>query len=306
MTQPLVSVIIPSYNYARFLPQALQSVLTQSYPHTEIIVVDDGSTDDTSKILVNYGERIKVLRKPNGGLPAARNSGVEISTGDYLAFIDADDLWLPQKLEKQIALFQQNADVALVHCGVQDVDQNGKPLSDHLDGMSGQVADEMLFFRRAVILGGGSAAMVTRRAYDEVGGFDVGLTGHSEDWDFYFRVARRHAVGFVPEILVQYRLHSSNMHHNIATMDRMMLRAYAKTFADPDPHLQRLRRRAYGQLHMMLAGSYFRNGQPYHFARHALKSLWFTPDNLTRVLGFPVRWWDRHRFAGKITATTKL
>lgn len=286
---PTISVVIPAYNYAHFVGQTLDSVLAQTLSPHEIIVVDDGSTDDTPKVLSSYGERLKVLRKPNGGLPAARNSGVEISTGDYLAFVDADDLWLPQKLEKQIALFAPNPAIALVHCGVQDIDKNGQPLRDHLDGMSGNVADEMLFFQRAVILGGGSATIVTRRAYDEVGGFDVGLTGHSEDWDFYFRIARRHEVGFVPEVLVQYRLHSSNMHHNVAAMDRSMLRAYDKAFADPDPHLQRLRRRAYGNLHMMLAGSYFGNGQPRQFARHAFKSLLYAPGNIARLLGFPLR-----------------
>ena len=219
-----------------------------------------------------------------------------------MAFLDSDDVWLPLKLERQVRRFLDEPGLGLVHCGVEDIDQMGAPLRPCVDGLEGWVAKEMLLFRRPVILAGGSGSMVPRSTFDAVGGFDTGLST-SADWDFCYRVALRQRVGFVPEVLVQYRLHGSNMHSNVHLMEHDMLLAYSKAFSRPDPEIQGLRRRCYGNLHMTLAGSFFRLGRYYDFARHALKSLWLTPDNCMRILGFPLRWWNRHRFAVKMAAT---
>jgi hypothetical protein len=140
---------------------------------------------------------------------------------------------------------------------------------------------------------GGSGALVSRRSFDEVGGFDTRLST-SADWDFYYRVSVRRRFGFVPEPLVEMRRHGHNMHANIHAMEHDMLLAYGKAFQDPSPDIRRLRRRAYGNLHMVLAGCFFCAGRPRECARHLVKSLWLTPDNSRRVFGFPVRWWWRH------------
>ena len=287
-----VSVVIPTYNYAHFLPRAVESVLTQTLPASEVIVVNDGSTDNTPDVLARYGDRIRVIHKRNEGLPAARNTGAMLASGDLIAFLDSDDAWLPRKLELQVRRFGSEPDLGLVHCGVRDVDSKGVPLREHLDGLEGWVALELLLFRRAVILGGGSAAVVRRSAFLEVGGFDTRFR-HSEDWDFYYRVASVYKVGFVPEILVHYRLHGGNMHRNVRAMEQAMLLAYAKAFAAGSPGLRRVRRQCYGNLHAVLAGSFFSIGQYRDFLRHAVMGFVLRPATLSRFLGYPVRWLRR-------------
>lgn len=304
MTQPLVSVIIPNYNYALYLPQALDSVLAQSYPNIEIIVVDDGSTDNSKDILRSYGKRFRLIEQRNQGVSAARNRGVKEGHGGLVAFLDADDVWLPLKLERQVGRFLDDPELGLIHCGVEDINENGIALRSHLDGLEGRVAKEMLLFRRPVILGGGSGLVIPRATFESLEGYDLRLST-SADWDLCCRIAVRQRVGFVREVLMQYRVHGTNMHGNVNLMERDMLLAYSKAFDSPGLELQELRRQAYGNLHITLAGSFFRSGRYYDFARHALKSLWLTPDNFSRVLGFPVRWWNRHRRTEKHTETAK-
>src|SRR6266571_7108019 len=136
------------------------------------------------------------------------------------------------------------------------------------------------------------------------GGFDIRLST-SADWDFCYRVAKRKRVGFIPEPLVKYRVHTSNMHSNIKAMEHDMLLGYAKAFSDDERELRELRRRCYGNLHMVLAGSFFRAGHGFGFMRHALKSLWLTPGNLTYLLDFPLRRM-RSRTEGSLVTTLML
>ena len=103
--KPLVSAIIPNYNYSRYIGEAVESALNQTYKNIEVIVVDDGSCDDSLKVLSAYVDRIKVVSQKNAGVAMARNNGVEVSTGEYVAFLDADDVWLPDKVEKQVDRF---------------------------------------------------------------------------------------------------------------------------------------------------------------------------------------------------------
>jgi glycosyltransferase involved in cell wall biosynthesis len=254
-----------------------------------VIVIDDGSRDGTPEVLRRYGDRIQAVRQPNSGVSAARNAGVARSSGELLAFLDADDEWDPRKLELQVAAWEAQPEAGLVHCGVEDIDAAGTPLRRHTEGLSGTgVAAEMLLFRRSTILGGGSGVLIPRAVFDAVGGFDTRLST-SADWDLYYRISCRHPVRFVPEPLLRYRLHGSNMHGNIRAMEHDMLLAYQKAFAEAEAPVRKLRRRAYGNLHSVLAGSFFAAGQRADFARHAARSLLLTPDNLARFLGYPLR-----------------
>lgn len=288
-----MTVVIPNYNYARFLPEAIESVLAQSYRPLEVVVVDDGSTDGSQEILKRYGERIRWVTQQNQGVSEARNRGAHEARGELLAFLDADDVWLPAKLAAQVPRMFDDPEVGLVHCGVETMDVQGFFLGTHLDGREGWVAREMLLFEPVVIVPG-STSLVTREIFDSVGGFDTRLST-SADWDFCYGVAQRRRIAFVRQPLVRYRIHASNMHKQIHIMEREMVFAYRKAFDAKDPELRRLKRRAYGNLHMVLAGSYFRAGQAADFGRNAIKSLWFSPRNATRLLGFPVRAWRRWR-----------
>ena len=288
MNKPLVSVIIPNYNYANYLREAIDSVLNQTYQNIETIVVDDGSKDNSRDVLESYGKEIKAIFQQNQGVSAARNNGTAESKGDYLAFLDADDVWLSKKIEKQIEKFAEDKELGLVHVGVEEINDKGDFLNERIDGMEGWVADELLLFRRSVYLGGCSGMMIPRKVFDEIGGFDLQL-GTSADWDLCYQVGSRHRFGFVPDILMKYRIHSSNMHSNIAPMEREMLIGYEKAFKINDEKVQKLKRAAYGNLHQVLAGSYFRAGNYAAFIRTAFKSLVFKPSNFFYFAKFPLR-----------------
>ncbi len=283
-----ISVIIPTYNYGRFLSEAVDSALVQSYPALEIIVVDDGSTDDTPRIVSAYGDRICTIRQDNQGVGAARNAGMAAARGEYIAFLDSDDIWKPEKLEREIALFEADPGLGLVHCGAESFDNAGKTLSILMSGMEGWVAPELLRLDREVITAPGSATLVPKRVADEIGGFDPRLQP-SEDWDFCYRIAVRYRVGFVPEVLVRYRLHGKGIHLNIPKMENGMLMALGKAFQSPDPAVQSLRKHSYGRIHRVLAGCYFQIGEPRLFLRHMLKSLRYDPRNLPYFAAYPFR-----------------
>jgi glycosyltransferase involved in cell wall biosynthesis len=128
---PLVSAIIATYNYGRFLPLALDSALQQTYRPLEIVVIDDGSTDDTPAIMQRYRDaRISYHRMVHGGQPKAKNQGARLSQGEYLAYLDADDQWLPAKIEKQVALFDRNPSLGLAYCRKRVVDEQGFALEE--------------------------------------------------------------------------------------------------------------------------------------------------------------------------------
>jgi glycosyltransferase involved in cell wall biosynthesis len=256
-------------------------------------VVDDGSTDGSRKRVTAFRERVRVIPQANQGVAAARNRGALAASAPYLAFLDADDLWLPTKLERQLHCFEGDPRLGLVHCGVEEIEEDGRPGACRLDGRDGDVWREMLLFEPA-ILGGGSAVLIPRLIFQQSGGFDQRLST-SADWDLYFRIAARHPVGFVPEVLVRYRFHGGNMHANLAAMEHDMLLAYEKAFAEGGPRLQPLRRQAYGRLHTVLAGSFFSQHQLGGFLRHAFRALALNPANAGRFLGYPGRQWRRPR-----------
>ncbi len=288
-----VSVIIPTYNYGRFIGKAIESVLAQTVPIHEIIVVDDGSTDETGQTVKAFGEQVHYIKQQNGGVCAARNNGVKNSSGDYIAFLDADDEWLPEKIEKQLAKFETDAKIGLVFCGMREFDfETGETIGFFLEGEEGWVADDLILFEKPVVIVSGSAIMVTRQAFDEVGGFDPKLK-NGEDWEFCYRVARKFKVGFAAEILVNYCNHGVNAHLNIKEMERSTLIAWNKAFATKDKKILKLRKRAFGNLHKVLAGSYLHNGQYFDFTRHLFKSIWFRPAYLGYYFSLSLRRWRK-------------
>jgi len=282
-----VSVIIPTYNYGRFIAEAIQSVLQQTHRPDEIVVVDDGSTDDTARVVAGFGDAVKYVRQENGGVCAARNKGVAESTGEIIAFMDADDTMEPESIAKQVALFGDEH-VGLVHCGLRLFDdESGETIELQLEGGEDGVADNLLLWEGASIAGPG-AILVTREAFDSVDGFDTGMKV-GEDWDFCYRVARRFKVRFVPEPLVNYRSHATAAHRNVAEMERGMSRFYEKAFSTNDESVLKLKSRAYGNFHKVMAGSYFHAADYKNFARHAARSVFMRPGNLGHFLKFPVR-----------------
>lgn len=251
-------------------------------------MVDDGSTDDTPEVLARFRGRVAVVRQPNAGVSSARNAGVARTAGDLVAFLDADDEWHPEKLARQIARLEREPDLGLVHCGVEEIDGDGRPLGVRTEGIEGHVAGRLLRFDGAAILGGGSAALIPRTVFDGVGGFDP-LLSTSADWDLYYRIAKDHSIGFAEGILVRYRMHGTGMHTNVDLMAHDMLRAFSKAFASEPPAGAPDARVAYANLHYVLAGSYFVAGRPWKFGEHAARALARSPALLPRFLAFPAR-----------------
>lgn len=276
-----ISVVIPTYNRAREVSRAIDSALAQTLRPLEVIVVDDGSTDETSDVLAQYGDRIRVVQQVNQGVSAARNAGIAIARGELLAFLDSDDVWMPRKLELQAARFDADRELGLVHCGVEF-----EGIGVQLDGMEGAVASEILRLDRSVILSHASSVMLPRRIAEEVGGFDARMRV-SEDWDFCYRVCKRYRIGFVPEALVFMARHATGLQQNIARMEQGMLLSLEKTFADPA--VQPMRRHTYGRVHRILSGCYFEQRQWRAFLKHFVKSVQWDWRNIGYFVAYPLR-----------------
>ncbi|VEN75072.1 Glycosyl transferase [Candidatus Desulfarcum epimagneticum] len=197
-TRPLVSVIIPVFNRPRMVAEAADSVLSQDFRDFEIIAVDDGSTDETPRVLGEYGSRITALRQKNQGVSAARNAGVAASSGKYLAFLDSDDLWLFGKLSAQTAYFKNKPGARI--CQTDEIwirdGKRANPGKRHRKE-SGDI------FKRSLelCLVSPSAVMMDRRLFDEFGPFDETLPA-CEDYDLWLKISSRHLVGLVPRPLV--------------------------------------------------------------------------------------------------------
>lgn len=230
----LVTIIIPCYNQARFLGGALDSALAQDYDSLEIIVVNDGSTDDFAAQILPYqnNPRIKIITQENRGLPAARNRGIQASGGEYLKFLDADDALAPNAISVQVKAFQKNPALGLVYCDLIHVDAQGKPCDNYSVAAMRRILDGDIV--PSLLVGGyftPHTVLVPRRVLDDVGDFDETLGG-TADTELWMRIAcEGYAAQFIPEKLVYYRLHDANMSLNTAHMSETRLRALEKITA---------------------------------------------------------------------------
>jgi glycosyltransferase involved in cell wall biosynthesis len=226
-----VSVIIPNYNYAKYVAEAIESVMSQSYKDIEIVVVNNGSTDDSMEVLQKYAKKIRLINQENLGQSGSRKTGLEAATGDYIAFLDADDKWDPQKIEKQMLLFTPK--VELVYCGINLFSENAqKIIATEIPTFRGSCRDTFIDFPGvSIVLSGESTSIFTRSLLEKVGGFDPELNS-AAGWDFFRRCSKFTDFDFVPEPLVNYRLHSSNMSNSSQNTIVDIRRAYKKLFAD--------------------------------------------------------------------------
>jgi glycosyltransferase involved in cell wall biosynthesis len=242
---PRVSVVIPAWNAAHTLPETLASVFHQTFADYEVLVVDDGSTDTTPDLLGGYGDRIRVLRKANEGRPSTtRNLGVRAARGELIAFLDADDRWQPEKLARQVALFDRNPDLGLVYSAATVIDGEGRTIRMARCPAAGRGRIYGLLSTRNFIIG--SSAMARRAAIEAVGYYDESLTS-AENWDLWIRIARHWEIDFVPEPLTDYRVHSGNRSARVALRERNIFRILEKNHdpADRSPEGRARRRDAY-------------------------------------------------------------
>lgn len=209
--EPLISVIIPTYNREKTIDRAVDSVLKQTYSNLEVIVVDDGSSDRTEEIVKGISDpRVRFYKLPqNGGAGHARNEGVKLAGGELIAFHDSDDVWRPEKLQRQMAYWQEHPEFSMVYCGYLCHLENGKTRrvpGEEMEELEGDIFVPLL--RRNTI--GAPTILIKKNSFCECGGFDITLKS-LEDWEFALRFAKQNKIGYVGEQLVDVYLNGNGV-----------------------------------------------------------------------------------------------
>jgi len=225
-----VSVVIPVYNGAEFIADAVDSVLAQTAPPLETIIVNDGSTDGTARILAAFGDRVTVITQSNKGVPATRNVGARASRGRWLAFLDADDTWTPVKLERQLARGRESG-AALVYTDRFNIGSRGDlpAVQSEIQGQyEGDVFENLLLANHITL----SSVLVRRDVLDGLKGFNEQLRA-AEDWDLWIRLAEHHRVAVCREPLVSYRFHGAMLTRDPRRMREPRWRVVRSGLASP-------------------------------------------------------------------------
>ena len=224
---PTVDVIIPAYNAAHYLPAAIESVVSQTFDDWQILLVDDGSTDNTAEAVAPFldrlGSKIRYIKQENRGLPAARNTAIRASTAEFLALLDADDMWLPCRLAESVKILRERPQAGLAYGLITGIDKENRPgitWQGNLSDAEGPIAPQ-LYMRKVEL----PCPTITfrRKCVDEVGLFDETMRA-TEDRDLWLRIALRYEVAFVPKVLAYYRLSPNSM----STDPQRMLQAQLK------------------------------------------------------------------------------
>jgi glycosyltransferase involved in cell wall biosynthesis len=287
MAKPTVSVVIPTRNRAQYIGEAIESVLAQTYSDYEIIVIDDGSADGTHEILSPYAKNngVRYERQDPLGVSAARNHGVRLARGRFIAFLDSDDLFLPAKLEKQMALFAQDSELGFVHCNFSKFDGQGLDLGVRdTSRHQGSIYPKIL--REWSVLMAIPCMLVRKDVFENVGGFDEQM-GWAEDMDLWRRIAKNYRVATVPEALVKVRVHSASTTFGKAGAADGFKRYLDKAFAE-DPTLSPMfRRRTSAKMYAKLAQNLLGEGKGAQMRTvrgHSLKALASWPLQISAVL----------------------
>lgn len=279
---------MPTYNCARHVGAAVESVLGQTFDNYELVVVDDGSTDETRLVLQPYQNRLIYIWQENQERSAARNRGIQEASGDYVAFLDADDLWLPSKLERQVAVLDQHPEAVLVYCQSSYMDEYGHDIQLAGRWIDGEASHHVVVVDRQKdvlmqrILQTGSTAVVRRRALALVGNFDTTLN-YGEDWDLWLRLAREGPFAYIPEVLSRYRVrHRTDILVQQASPGKIaqlvrVLDNYARP-VDPDRVLpQSAKAEAETAIYIDAAFASLRLGQPRDAQAYLNKALTVSP-----------------------------
>lgn len=249
---PKVSIVIPAYNAMSYLPETLENVLKQTFDDFEVIVINDGSSDETEQYVFQIKDpRIKLIYQENQGLAGARNTGIAHAEGEYITFLDADDLWEPTKLEKQVQVLEENPEVGLVYTWVVLINEKGESTGRVFKNYAeGNVWEKLTEHN---IIECGSVAMVRRHCFETCGVFDRNLRSFVEDWDMWLRIANHYSFKVIKEPLVYYRQHSTSASRNWEAMEQSFQLVIEKAFDSVPPELQYLKNRSYGFTKLCLA-----------------------------------------------------
>lgn len=313
----LVSVVIPSYNRAYIVGQAIESVLRQTYENVEVVVIDDGSTDDTERVVRAFDDRVRYIYQPNGGIAVARNSGIAAARGEFVAFLDSDDVWLPWKLEAQLAVLRQCPEIGMIWTDMTAVDESGTVVeAEYLRTFYGasfkhtrieQVCEPAGTLRSYLPNAPKSAAahpvytgsihsqmfmgnivhtstVVVRREWARrIGGFDLAMRPAGEDYDFHFRITGCGPVAFIDAPTILYRVNAADQvtaPRVVVHIARGNLRTVLRTLDEHGATLQLPRRKINDRVaesHAWLGTELLKTGSRPEAARHLWQSLRIRP-----------------------------
>jgi glycosyltransferase involved in cell wall biosynthesis len=266
-SKPRVSVVVPVFNGASYLSDAISSVLSQTVREIEVIVVDDGSTDTSADVIAGHAlrdRRIVEIRQENRGLPAARNAGVQLARADLVAFLDADDVWLPEKLARQLAHLEANSACQACFTYAEEVDNSLRLITpwSALEAKYGLalVRPEHLVEHGNLVVGSGSSVLALTRSVHEVGGFDERMVA-AEDLDLWYRLALRAPVQAVPEVLVRIRRSPGQMQSDYSRVLRGRIQFLENVRRGGDESHRKLASRIQRHLRAQLIRRSLRRGQ---------------------------------------------
>ncbi|MFX0134040.1 MAG: glycosyltransferase family 2 protein [Candidatus Hodarchaeota archaeon] len=272
----MVSVIIPTYNHAKYVCRAIDSVLEQTYTNFEIIIVDDGSTDNTRDVLEPYMNKIKYIYQENKGLAASRNTGIRASKGQYLQFLDADDIILPKGLDIQVKILETHPDVDVVAGRYRTVDTAGRFLSNQR-----RFPNKIITFKDLVVTNrfAVNALLLRRKCFTSAGFFDEHLKS-CEDWDMWLRIAaQNHRFLCHNHVLVQCYRYPSTMVQNVSRMCDMRLAVLNKVFAYPDldEEIKALKKMAYSIAFFQCSQGFYSNNRMEDGRKYSIKAIKLNP-----------------------------
>ncbi|MDF5714303.1 MAG: glycosyltransferase [Rhizonema sp. NSF051] len=260
-----VSVVIPAYNSMQYLPETLESVLNQTFTEFEVLIINDGSSDNTVEWASAIKDsRVKLISQENQGLPGARNTGIYHAQADYIAFLDADDLWEPTKLAKQVSCLDKYPEVGLVHAWMALVDVGGKSTGRVLKSNVEGCAWEQIVQWNTIAC---PSVMVRRCCFDRVGVFDRCLRS-VEDWDMWIRIAVEYPLAVIKEPLAYYRQVPNSMSKNCQVMEEAFHQVIEKTFQSAPSETWYLKNRSYSYANLCLAWKALQSSNNYKLAIH--------------------------------------
>ena len=272
---PTVSVIIHTYNNEKFIAETVESVLNQTYKDYEIIVVDDGSVDGTRDALIPYMQKIRYHYKENGGIASAKNAGISLSETEFVAFLDHDDLWVPDKLQLQMEHFNENPQIGLVYAKYTSF-RDGKELRTKPEkGYSGWIFKELLaksFIQTSTVV-------VKRECLDAAGPYDETFS-LGDEYDMFLRIARKFQCGFVDKGLTRYRVHDTNASNNDFLFDNENLGVYKKiynNFTDLDGVEKKILRKRIARYSMKVAEGLYRQGKQEESKKYQMEANNYLP-----------------------------
>lgn len=288
MSGHLVTAVVPAFNASKTIRDTVSSVLMQSHANIDLLVVDDGSTDDTWSVVRSIRDpRLRIIRKENGGVSSARNTGIMAAKGDFVAFLDADDVWVSEKLSTQLR-FMVTSNLDASQTAALFVDDELQPL--HLGPCPPYLNPplEVMLFRHLPAFP--STLLVRRPVFDEVGLFNEGLV-ILEDWEFAIRLARFVNFGNLDLPLTKYRVHPGNRSRDLDMHIAPGLKVLESIFEDPSlpESLRAERSRIYAAMYAMFAGGAYRSGHLQTSFRWALRAVREHPSAIAKMAALPIR-----------------